>query len=357
MANIQERKGRDGKITYRVQVRLKGYPTETASFERKTDAKKWAQQTETAIRDGRYFRTAEAKRHTLGEAIDRYVKEVLPRKPRSFKQQNGQLRWWRGRIGHVTLADVTPALIVQHRQVKLQESSAGNTNRYMAVLSHLFTIALKEWQWVEDTPFRKIQRLPESRGRVRFLSDEERDALLQACQANGNPHLYDAVVLALSTGCRKNEILSLRWKDVDLARKQITLLDTKNKEARAVPLTGHALECMQERARIRRIDCDWVFPQAEQPKPADIDRDFARARDAAKIEDFRFHDLRHSAASYLAMNGATLPEIAAVLGHKTLAMVKRYAHLSDAHTSGVVERMNAAVFRQQTDTLNRGDLG
>jgi len=344
MANIQKRTGRNGAVKYRVQIRLKGHPPEAATFERITDAKKWAQQTEAAIREGRYFKTSEARKHTLGDAIDRYVEEVLPRKPKSAKKQKSQLDWWKSRIGNVTLAHVNPALITQHRQVKLKESSAGNTNRYMAVLSHLFTIALKEWQWVEDTPFRKIQRLNEPRGRVRFLSEEERTALLTACEKNTNPNLYDAVVVALSTGCRKNEIMHLRWKDIDLERGQITLHDTKNKETRAVPLAGHALERIKERSRIRRIDCDWVFPCYELPKPGDIDRDFVRARAEAQIEDFRFHDLRHSAASYLAMNGATLAEIAAVLGHKTLAMVGRYAHLSDAHTSSIVARMNAAVF-------------
>ena len=346
MASIQERKDATGKTHYRVQIRLKGFPPETASFERKTDARLWAAQTETAIREGRYFAKSEGKKHTLSAAVDRYVQDVLPRKPRSANHQKPQAEWWRERLGDYTLADVTPALITECRSRLVKETSAANANRYMAVLSHLFTVAMKEWQWVDDSPFRKIQRLTEPRGRVRFLDAVERKKLLDACKENPNPNLYDAVVLALSTGCRKNEILSLRWPNVDLERGQFTLLDTKNGTPRAVPLTGFALERMKDRSRNRRADTDCCFPYAHMAAPADIDRDFAKARDAAGIKNFRFHDLRHSAASYLAMGGATLAEIAAVLGHKTFAMVQRYAHLSDAHTSTVVSRMNAAIFTE-----------
>ena len=350
MANIQERRAQDGTTSYRVQVRLKGHPAESATFQRKTDARLWAQQTEAAIREGRYFRTAQARRHTMADAIDRYKAEVLPRKPKSVAIQTRQLDWWKERIGHLPLVDVTPAVIAGQRAVLVEGNGEADTakspataNRYMAVLSHLFTVCVREWGWMDDTPIRKIGRLKEPRGRVRYLSDEERKNLLAACKASTNPHLYHVVVVALSTGCRKGEIMTLRWQDVDLRRGQITLLDTKNGEARSVPLVGHALECMRARNNARQMDMVHVFPQ-RKGDAAYIDRAFRQARDAAGIKDFRFHDLRHSAASYLAMNGATLAEIAEVLGHKTLAMVKRYSHLSDAHTSSVVARMNAAVF-------------
>ena len=106
-----------------------------------------------------------------------------------------------------------------------------------------------------------------------------------------------------------------------------------------------ALELLRERSKVRRIDTELVFPGRIDPsKPVDLRSPFETALKRAGIEDFRWHDLRHSAASYLAMNGASLAEIAEVLGHKTLAMVKRYTHLSEAHTAGVVERMNARIF-------------
>jgi len=189
-----------------------------------------------------------------------------------------------------------------------------------------------------------VSKLPEPAGRIRFLSDTERQDLLAACKHRSNEFLYPVVVLALSTGARKGEIMGLRWKDIDFDRSQATLTNTKNREIRILPLTGLAMELLRGLSRIRRIDTDLVFPHKEGAKPARISPAWKRALAESGIEDFRFHDLRHSAASYLAMNGATPSEIAAVLGHKTLQMVKRYAHLSEAHTHRVVERMNKEIF-------------
>jgi integrase len=152
------------------------------------------------------------------------------------------------------------------------------------------------------------------------------------------------VVLALATGARKMELLSLTWNDVDFRRQVIILHDTKNGERRVLPITGHAYEVLVHCARVRRTDTHYVFPSQNGTKPFDIRRAWVASLQRAGIPDFRFHDLRHSAASYLAMNGASLAEISEILGHKTLAMVKRYAHLSEVHTAGVVGRMNAQIF-------------
>jgi integrase len=217
-------------------------------------------------------------------------------------------------------------------------------NHYLATLSHALTVATREWGWLEASPMPAVQRLREPRGRVRVLSDEERPRLLAACQGSRNRCLYLVVLLAVSTGGRKMEILALRWPDVDLTRGVLTFHQTKNREPRSVPLTGQALTLMQHHARIRRIDTDLVFPRRDGHTPVDIRSAWKRALWDAGIADFRFHDLRHSAASYLAMEGASLVELAEVLGHKTLAMVKRYAHLTEAHTRRVVERMTAAKF-------------
>ena len=149
--------------------------------------------------------------------------------------------------------------------------------------------------------------------------------------------------LALSTGARQGELLGLRWADVDLGRGQAVLHHTKNQERRALPLTGVALGLLKDQARVRRIDTDFVFA-GRAGRPVFPRKAWVEALRAAQIEDFRFHDLRHSAASELAMTGATLAEIAEVLGHKTLAMVKRYSHLTEQHTSKVVARMNERIF-------------
>ena len=365
MPTIQKRVNSKGEIVYRVQVRLKGAPAETSTFSRLTDARKWATKTVADIRAGRHVKNVEAKRRTVKEMIERYEEKVLPQKGAWCRtSQARQLTWWKGQLGAYVLAEVTPAMIAEKRdelaatpiKQKKKESprSAATVNRYMAVLSHCFTMALKEWGWLDDNPVRKVTKPQEPRGRVRFLSDTERAALLAACRKSRNPCLYDVVMLALSTGMRRGEVMGLTWDAVDFQRRMITLEHTKNKERRGVPLVGPVYDAMQERSRIRRIDSPYVFPApfryAKEPKPIDIQSAWRVAVKRAGLQDFRFHDLRHSAASYLAMNGASLAEIAAVLGHKTLAMVQRYAHLSDAHTSKVVERMNKAIFAEPSSS-------
>lgn len=352
MATIETRKLQDGSTSYRAKVRLKGHPVQTATFERKTDAKEWAGQTEAAIREGRYFKTAEAKKHTFGELIDRYEKELKARNPKRHGEVTGYLQWWKTALGVYVLSEVSKALIIEQRERLMSEAGRNvekrtnaTVNRYTSALSHVFTIAVNEWEWLHENPMTKISKLSEPRGRVRFLSEDERKALLSTCKASESKNLYLLVVLALSTGARHGELVNLKWRDVDIQRKVITLHDTKNKERRLLPLAHHALDLVMELDKGRDKDVELVFASPVNPKEVWNSRtSWLTALKKAKIEDFRFHDLRHSAASYLAMNGATLAEIAEVLGHKTLSMVKRYSHLSEAHTADVVQRMNRRIF-------------
>ena len=395
MATITPRVAQDGTISYRVEIRLRGYPRTSATFARKTDARKWISDTESAIRQGRYFNTLEAKKHTLADAIDRYEREVLPTKGKTT--QPGQaihLAWWRKHLGERTLFDVTPSLIAEYRKVLADEPIAfhrrprkpgteakastapqaerfrgpSTINAYLITLSHLFTVAIKEWEWLEVNPLTKVTKPKKPRGRVRFLSEDEigphgeaipgeRTRLLEACRESDSPDLYPAVILSLATGARQQEILGMTWGQVDFTRRVATLYDTKNKEIRPLPLSGLALELLRERSKVRRLDTDLIFPGRFKPRqpgqrldeapprrPVNLRSSFEAALKRAGIEDFHWHDLRHSTASYLAMNGASLAEIAEVLGHKTLAMVKRYAHLSEQHTARVVESMNKRIF-------------
>lgn len=352
MAAIEKRTNQHGKVTFRVKVRLKGFPQQSATFERLTDARQWVQQTEAAIREGRYFRTAEAKKHTLNEAINRYLKRVAPNK-RSAKDCLRHLCWWKTEIGDYTLADLNKTLISECRD-KLadgitsrgQRRSNATVNRYMAAISHVFTIAFEEWGWVDESPFRRISALKEPRGRVRYLDEKEIEHLLRECRAHSE-QLYTLVVLAISTGARRNELLTLTWKQIDLNRGLIYLERTKNDERRQLSLTGHALELVKRHPR--HIDTQLVFPSPTNPsKPIAIQNIFESALNRAGIENFRFHDLRHTCASHLAMNGASLAEIAEVLGHRTLEMTRRYTHLCEGHISNVVTTMNKKVFGVQS---------
>ena len=179
---------------------------------------------------------------------------------------------------------------------------------------------------------------------MRFLDDDERARLLQACRASANPLLYPIVVLAIATGMRRGELLPLRWNQVDFSRSTITLHETKNGERRAIPLVGLALNLLRGCYEVRRIDTDLVFPSSTIAKPVDITKAWRTAIAKSAVVNFRFHDLRHTTASYLAQGGATPIDIAAVVGHKTLEMVKRYAHLSESRVRQVLVDMNERAF-------------
>jgi len=340
MATIRKRLKSDGTGSFQVQIRIKGFPPVVEHFERKTDAKAWAQKTEAAMREGRYFPERRKLSHTIGELADRYIRDVAPDK-KSGADTSRQLEWWKAEHGYRALSDLTPELLAEIRDglaAKVLDSgkriSGATVNRYMAAMSHALTMASREWGWARDNPMRRVSRKKETRGRVRMLTDAEREKIMVACRDSGAGYLEPVVVLALCTGMRQGEILGLRWPDVDLKRARLTLEDTKNGDRRGVTLAGPALAVLSDLAKLRRLDTDLVFPETGSFRWA-----WLRAVRKAEVVDFRFHDLRHTAASYLAMNGCTPSEIAAVLGHKTLSMVKRYAHLHDEHVAGVVTRM------------------
>lgn len=351
MASIQKRVSTDGKVSYRAQVRRKGAVPLTATFDRKTDAKIWAEDREAEIRQKKHFPYAEAKKHTVADAIDRYMNEVLPRKPKSADQQSPQLQRWKAELGYVSLADLRPQIISEARErigrdevSKDKVRSAGSTNRYLAALSHVLTVAMKEWQWIDNNPAFALSKYKEPPGRTRFLNDKERIRLLEACRASGNKYLFTIVTLAIATGMRKNEILKLKWEDVDLMRGIALIYETKNSEPRKVALTGVVLALVKKLEKDVDEEAVYLFPNADDDGPVDIRSAWEVARKNAKLKDFRFHDLRHTAASYLAMNGATLPVLADVLGHKSYEMVRRYAHLADSHVTAEVKKMNKKVF-------------
>jgi integrase len=209
----------------------------------------------------------------------------------------------------------------------------------MAVLSGVLTVAVVDLDWLPSHPMGKVRKPPGPAERVRFLDADERTRLLAACQQSRQHSLYMVVLLALTTGARKTELRRLRWPDVDLEQGVLKLARTKNKEKRAVPVVGQALARLRELAAAGQAG--WVFPSAYSPQPVAVDKAWQVARRRAGLVDFHFHDLRHTAASWLAMSGASLREIAEILGHKNIKQTMKYAHLTAPHTRGVLERMAA----------------
>jgi integrase len=228
MASIEKRVT-DGGTSYRVKVRLKGFPPESATFERMTDAKAWAAKTEADMKAGRHF--GASKRHTFADLANEYAPHA---------KDGERLAYWRGVFGPDNLDALTPSRIAKERDKLLAEDTdrtdpatgkprkrtGATVNRYLAALSVCLSYAVKELQWLERNPVERIKKPSENKGRVRFLSDDERTRLLTACRPHAD--LYLAVVLSLTTGARQSEVMTLRFGQIDFSRRVITLHDTKN---------------------------------------------------------------------------------------------------------------------------------
>ncbi|MBS0580596.1 MAG: site-specific integrase [Proteobacteria bacterium] len=357
---------RSGRISYRVQVRLKGHPSQSETFRTYKDAARWAASVESAILERRHFPHTRARRINFDALVCRYRGSVLMgASARRRATAERHLAWWFGYLGTLPLADITPDRIAEGRDLLASQvctrrrgarngeapdgapgtyqRSGATVNRYVSTLSHLLAVAATEWRLLDANPARAIGRKKEPGGRTRFLSDAERAALLDACAASAWPALQALVLLAITTGARRSELIRLRWSDVALGAPlpQAIVHHTKNGDPRRLPLVGRALEAVKQLNLEGRTGGPFVFAHprdANRPYEA-FDAHWYRARAAAALGDFRFHDLRHTCASYLASQGASLLEIADVLGHRTLAMVKRYSHLAQSHKVTVIRKM------------------
>ena len=320
MATFEKRIGASGKTTWRVRVRRVDGPALTKSFALKKDAETWARSIEKKLDDGEVVASSEARKRTLADAIDRYLSVTLPQSKhqKNAAEQTRMLTWWKDEIGSRALVSITPATIAEIRDRLAKEKlpngkrrSGSTINRRITALSACLRVAVKEYGWLTKNPIPNVTRMPDSKGRERFLSDTERTALLSACEASSCEALAPLVKLALATGARKGELLGLQWQNVDLERRTIRFVDTKNGENRTVALAATAVDTLRAWRKVR-LPTGVVFPFVIDG----MEKPWREARDAAGLTDFRFHDLRHSAASYLAMSGASLMDIAAILGHK-----------------------------------------
>ena len=367
MASIQSLKSKDtGKVSYRVQIRRKGH-SESETFPNKKEAKAWAESVESAIREGRHFPHAAAKRTSFDKLATDYIDKVLPDFDENERRaRTRHLTWWSEQFAGLTLADITSDKIADARDTlaastytrgKIRKNKKGEVtseptefkrtgatvNRFIATLSAALTWGMKERKWLTQNPVKGITRKKEPKGRTRFLTDDERAALLEACGKTAWPALRTLVLMALVTGARRGEMTGLRWADVDLKAGTALLQKTKNDEARTLILKGSVLESLRLLKLQNSARSEFVFahPNGLNESYRNFDHEWYAALEAAEIKNFRFHDLRHTTASMLAAEGRSLLEIADVLGHKTMAMVQRYAHLCVKHKTQVIESLVA----------------
>jgi integrase len=236
----------------------------------------------------------------------------------------------------VNVRRLTAAAVAQYERRRLGQVSAYTVANELSVLRHLLRLA-KRWGYVAAVPEITLPKKPE--GRLRYLEADELARLLDACRASRNPYLATIVTLAVHTGMRKGEILGLEWARVDLSSARLTLYRTKSGKPRGVPMNGVVYDALiaLEPDPVRRTGL--LFRKSDDRAWGQIRRAFESALTKAGIKAFRFHDLRHTAASHLIMRGASLRDVQEILGHADLKMTQRYAHLSPAHLRGAVERL------------------
>lgn len=278
--------------------------------------------------------------HTLGELFSTYQAEYLSgRAPSTQYAHRVFFAQTLREVGDKPLGDITAETMRAWKTQLLSTRKHGTAHKYLSRLSTVFNVAVEEYQWLAESPLKRVRKPAPSRGRVRFLAGDEYVRLLQACRQSRNRFLYPLVLLALSTGARKNELLGLQWSAIDLTQGRVTLWGSKTYRHRTVPVTGEALQLLRELEAARQPAVQWVFPNPDGTRPRRIATAWHKSIQRAGMQDFHFHDLRHTCASWLAMSGASLRDIAEILGHSTIQQTMLYAHLTQGHTDKVVERM------------------
>lgn len=218
-----------------------------------------------------------------------------------------------------------------------KKRSPATVNRMRAFLSSVFRFAIKTRGYLNENPCHLVPFLPENNKRVRYLSDNERKRLLDACKASDWDKLYLLVILAITTGARLGELQGLHWHEIDFTSRTASLPRTKNGDSRILTFPTAAME---ELKKHREVSKRLIFAsKMKWRKPFEFRKHWNAALKQAEIADFKFHDLRHTCGSYLAMNGCSLQEIAQVLGHRNLQTTMRYVHLSIAHKQSLTDRV------------------
>jgi integrase len=354
MAYIRKSKSKNEK-RWEWSVRLRGYPHRHGTCPTKACAEKCSKTAEQELKAG-----VGTGRTTVAKLFDLYEAAYLPEVAKSAHKYRQHLAWWRKELGAYLVRAVTPQLIAAAKGRLKEERTRRGACRSNSTVNRYVTTLSSVWTWASSAEVglasrhvvREVERLTEPAGRVRWLSRpvdvagggerSELERLLRACSKSGSKILFDVVMLLLGTGCRENEIMSLRCRDVRLHESGFTVsaMVAKTKRARFVPLEGAALEVARRRLSIAGAESEYLLPSRKGQAGTFPWTAWRTALRRAGIDNFRPHDLRHTHGSYLAMLGRTLPEIMQALGHTTPTVALRYIHLSDSHKRGVAAQMN-----------------
>lgn len=330
MPTIRTRKGKNG-TTYRVEHSLDGSRI-SKSFKTKKEAERFSAMLLVDESFAQSFTDHLPNTLTFSEAVELYLKKYTGKDPSKRQRMSFWLDTFGNRpVGKITRLQVKT--ILSHLSTRLKPATV---NRYKASISAVYSFLLQEYD-IEHNPVKGIPNLSENNARTRFLNEKEITRLLVACSESSWKRLSLLVLMAITTGARRSELLRLTWRDIDFKNKQATLETTKNGERRLLVLTNEVVESLMT---YREKD-GFIFPNPRDPYSyfKNFDKHWLSALERAGIKDFRFHDLRHTCASLLASQGVSLLAISDVLGHKSIVMTRRYAHLCIQQKAQIIEQV------------------
>src|SRR5437899_3339096 len=288
----------------------------------------------TQVLENRYFPpNRQVGRMPFNEFVQMYLERVVSLM-KSIRTERNRVKRWVKDLGMRPIGQITRAQIESWRREKMSRCKPATINRDLSRLRHMLNIAV-EWELLEESPMQGIKFLRENNARTRYLSLEECQRLIASCMA---PHIRAMVSVALHSGMRLGEILNLRWRDLDFASGFILVRDSKNGESRHVPMDTILFALF--RAYPRRVGADLVFSSSSGGRIVDVRTGFLNSCKRAGIADLHFHDLRHTFASQFVMAGGDLYILKEILGHKSLTMTQRYAHLSPTYKIKAIDRIN-----------------
>ena len=310
-------------LRWHALIRRKGLKTTDKSFETRKEAAIWSRDIESKVDRGIVNDIAKATRITMAELFDRYGAETASYK-RNSRCEQYMLMMLKNHLGHLTLSRLSREAVAQFRDDRLAEGKSPATVRNnLHLLSAVVTLAISDWGFeLSYNPVRRIRKPQVDNARDRRLETGEEQRLLEAAAKARNPMARPLIILALETAMRIGELLSLEWDNIDTDRRQAFLPRTKNGKARYVPLSSVAISTLNTIERTegqKRVFKWWCGPES-------FHNLWARLINRAGITNLRFHDLRHEAASRLSDRGMDILRIAAITGHSSLQMLKRYTH-------------------------------
>jgi integrase len=282
------------------------------------------------IAEGRFLDVKEQSTATFDDIAALFL-EYSRNHKLSYERDERCIKLLREQFGGMRLDEITPLLIEKYKAARRKRVGPATVNKELACFKTMFSKAVV-WGMSTSNPIKKVSMFREPPGRVRFLSQEEIDRLL----FEAADHLKPIIIVALYTGMRKSEILKLTWKDIDFEHRLLFVRNSKNGSSRQIPMAQDVVRVLQPLPATQSR----VFTGTQQNSVSSIRTGFENAVKRAEIEDFSFHDLRHTFASYMVMAGVDILTVKELLGHRTLAMTARYAHLSSAHKSRAVETLS-----------------